>query len=129
MCRRARRIHVDRARVREESPLRIWNDLYQKFQPTTFELPAYSADCVPFRWMLRENAEAIAERASDWTTGPSSKTGVDSRAGRTTRSGFNTPTTSSFFSTPSSPRLSLDETLVFVYAKESPLTDDPRRTS
>lgn len=34
---------------------------YGHYLPTTLTLPAYSAGCVPFRWLLRENAEARAE--------------------------------------------------------------------
>lgn len=34
-------------------------------KPTTFQVPAHSTFAVPFSWMLRENAEAIADRVAE----------------------------------------------------------------
>ena len=48
-------------RVLKQHPYAEWNATYRKFQPVWLDLPAYSADCVPFRWMLRENALDIAD--------------------------------------------------------------------
>ena len=48
-------------RVTKTHPYASWNEVYRKFQPTSYEVPAYSADCVPFRWMLRKSAAAISQ--------------------------------------------------------------------
>ena len=38
------------------------SDTHGHFAPTRFVQPPYTAACVPFRWMLRENVEALAEQ-------------------------------------------------------------------
>ena len=35
----------------------IYPETHGHFAPTRFEYPPYSAACMPFRWMLRENVE------------------------------------------------------------------------
>src|ERR1035441_5730008 len=45
----------DARRVTKRHPYAAWNEVYRKFQPTSYEVPAYSANCVPFRWMLRKS--------------------------------------------------------------------------
>jgi AAA domain/UvrD-like helicase C-terminal domain len=112
--------------VSKEHPYASWNDVYRKFQRTTFELPAYALDCVPFRWMLRKEAVDISElyrlpyqiELEDQ---------VDKEAD------LNNPL---WVQHAENQRLLLDtffsvvqpeRTLVFVYAKESPISDDPRR--
>src|ERR1017187_2689673 len=47
--------------VTKQHPYAAWSEVYRKFQPTSYRLPAHSADCVPFRWMLRDNAAVIAD--------------------------------------------------------------------
>lgn len=37
----------------------IHDDLYKHMRPTPLELPAHSAPAVPFRWVMREQAEAL----------------------------------------------------------------------
>ena len=111
--------------IRKVHPYASWSDHYKKFKPTTFQLPAYSADCVPFRWMLRENADGIAgnlhldyriefeddierqtDRKTQWV-----QHGTNQRVLLDT-----------FFSAVQSQR-----SLFFVYAKETPLSEDTRR--
>jgi hypothetical protein len=48
-------------RVTKRHPYAAWNEVYRNFQPTEYEVPAYSADCVPFRWMLRDSAVDLAD--------------------------------------------------------------------
>ena len=48
-------------RVTKLHPYAAWNEVYRKFKPTSYEVPAYSADCVPFRWMLRKGAAEISD--------------------------------------------------------------------
>jgi hypothetical protein len=112
--------------VFKEHPYASWNDVYRKFQRTTFELPAYAVDCVPFRWMLRQHAVDISElyRLPYLVELEDS---VDQEAD------LNNPLwvqhaenqellLDTFFSA-----VRPERTLVFVYAKESPVSDDSRR--
>ncbi len=57
----------------------IFPETHGHFAPTRFVQPEYSAACIPFRWMLRENVEGnaknseigIAERLQlGWDAGP-----------------------------------------------------------
>lgn len=107
-------------------PYAEWNDTYKKFQATTYELPAFSADCVPFRWMLRESAADIAD-LYEIAYEPALEAAVDAEAG------LNDPVwvqhaknqqalLDTFFSA-----VQPAKSLVFFYAKESPLSTDPRR--
>jgi ATP-dependent exoDNAse (exonuclease V) alpha subunit len=113
-------------RVLKEHPYAVWNPVYAKFEPTWFEIPAYAADCVPFRWMLREHAAGIVEELQvDYE--PRLEEQVDAEAElhdpawiqheRNQRAMLDT-----FFSAVQ-PGLSL----CFFYAKETPLSDDHRR--
>ena len=43
----------------------IYPATHGKFAPTRFVQPPYSAACVPFRWMLRENIEFEAVQVAD----------------------------------------------------------------
>lgn len=113
-------------RVLKEHPYAAWNAVYTKFEPTWFEIPAYAADCVPFRWMLREHASEIAEQLNlDYE--PRLEEEVDLEAElhdpswiqheRNQRAMLDT-----FFSA-----VQPERSLCFFYAKETPLSDDPRR--
>ena len=112
--------------VTKVHPYASWNEVYRKFQPTTYDLPAYSADCIPFRWMLRENAVAIADEYQ-LPYEPDLEVAVDTEAS------LNNPAwvqhaknqqllLDTFFSA-----VEKERSLFFVYAKESPLSNDPRR--
>ena len=114
-------------RPEKRHPYAAWNEVYQKFRPTTYELPAYSADCVPFRWMLRKEAEAKADELR-LPYRIELEDGVDQEAG------LNSPIwvqhadnqqllLDTFFSA-----VEPERTLAWIYAKETPLTEDHRRT-
>lgn len=112
--------------VAKEHPYATWNEVYRKFQRTTYELPAFAADCVPFRWMLRQEAAAIAEELS-LSYEPALEDAVDAEAGLHNPAWVQHASNQSalldtFFSA-----VKPERSLVFVYAKESPLSDDPRR--
>ena len=112
--------------VIKEHPYASWNDVYRKFQRTTYDLPAYAVDCVPFRWVLRQNAVELAE-LYQLPYQVELEDAVDDEAS------LNNPIwvqhaenqqllLDTFFSA-----VEAERTLVFVYAKESPVSDDPRR--
>jgi hypothetical protein len=112
--------------VTKKHPYALWNEVYRKFQPTTYELPKYSADCIPYRWMLRENAAAIADEYR-LPYEPDLELAVDTEAS------LNNPAwvqhaknqqllLDTFFSA-----VEKERSLFFIYAKESPLSNDPRR--
>lgn len=113
--------------ITKHHPYAAWNDVYRKFQATTYELPAFAADCVPFRWMLRAQAVDIAEQLKlDYRI--ELEEAVDQEAA------LRDPIwvqhidnqqllLDTFFSVARPER-----SLLFIYAKETPLSDDPRRT-
>ncbi|HZO66591.1 MAG TPA: AAA family ATPase [Kribbellaceae bacterium] len=99
---------------------------FAPFQPTQQPLPPFSAQAVPFRWMSRDGATEIGrerqvglqpdlEDAVDAITGWRESNWV--MHGDNQRSLLDT-----FFST-----VQPEASLVFFYAKHSPLSDDPRR--
>ncbi len=45
-----------------EHPYHATSDAFAHYRPTSLTLPAFSAGCVPFRWMLRGEATEIAEQ-------------------------------------------------------------------
>jgi hypothetical protein len=112
--------------VVKRHPYASWNEVYRKFKPTPYRLPDHSADCVPFRWMIRQNAAVIAEEY-DLPYELALEEAVDREAslgspvwvqnGRNQQLLLDT-----FFSA-----VQKDRSLFFVYAKESPLSNDPRR--
>jgi energy-coupling factor transporter ATP-binding protein EcfA2 len=107
-------------------PYAEWNETYKKFQATTFELPAFSADCVPFRWMLRQNAADIAD-LYEIGYEPALEAAVDAEAKLNDPAWVQHATNQhglldTFFSA-----VQPEKSLVFFYAKESPLSTDPRR--
>ena len=112
--------------VTKRHPYAAWNETYKKFTPTQFDLPAYSADCVPFRWMLREYAVELADRLQlPYQT--ALEDAVDQEAN------LNGP---SWVQHADNQQLLLDtffsavtpqKTLAFFYAKATPVSDDPRR--
>ncbi len=107
-------------------PYTSWNDTYKKFQPTSFEIPAFAADCIPYRWMLRDNAVQIAEEYQI-PYEAELEAAVDKEAGLWNPAWIQHATNQqtlldTFFSA-----IRPEKSLVFVYAKESPLSTDPRR--
>jgi energy-coupling factor transporter ATP-binding protein EcfA2 len=114
-------------RTQKTHPYAEWNEEYRRFKPTSYELPAYSADCVPFRWMLREPAAEVSSELN-LPYQIELEEDVDRIAG------LNSPVwvqhahnqqllLDTFFSAVQPGR-----TLAWIYAKETPLSDDPRRT-
>ena len=112
--------------VTKRHPYAAWNEVYRKFQPTSYELPAYSTDCVPFRWMLRKSAVEISDEYQ-LPYEAQLEAAVDREAS------LNAP---SWVQHAKNQQLLLDtffsavvpeRSLCFVYAKESPLSNDPRR--
>lgn len=106
-------------------PYSSWSPHYRKFKPTTFQLPAYSADCVPFRWMLRENADTIASNLRlDYRVEFEDEVEQEtSRKTQWVQHGVNQGILlDTFFSA-----LQPQSSLFFVYAKETPLSEDSRR--
>jgi hypothetical protein len=110
----------------KQHPYSSWNEVYEKFGTTTYEVPAYSADCVPFRWMLREHAVAIADELQ-----LPYEAALEEAVDREAR--LNDPAwvqhaqnqsllLDTFFSA-----VQPERSLAFFYAKESPLSNDPRR--
>ena len=106
-------------------PFAVKSKAFEPFQPTDQPMPAYSAQAVPFRWMSRDGAKQIAQ---DRQIGlrPDLEETVDGITrwdstwvmhGDNQRSLLDT-----FFST-----VQKGASLVFFYAKHSPLSDDPRR--
>ena len=110
----------------KEHPYASWNDTYRKFQSTPFDIPAFAADCVPFRWMLRDNAVQIAEEYQI-PYEAELEAAVDKEAQLRDPAWVQHATNQqalldTFFSA-----IRPEKSLVFVYAKESPLSADPRR--
>jgi ATP-dependent exoDNAse (exonuclease V) alpha subunit len=112
--------------VSKEHPYASWNEMYRKFQRTTYDLPAYAVDCVPFRWVLREHAVELSE-LYQLPYQVELEDAVDKEAN------LNNPIwvqhadnqkllLDTFFSA-----VEPERTLLFIYAKESPVSDDPRR--
>lgn len=99
------------------------------FDETPYEHPAWSAACVPFRWMLRKNVEGDADAG---TQGLCNELKLGYERGREPALKFATSwvqardnqlaVLDTFFSAVE-PRASL----CFFYAKRTPLVDDPRR--
>lgn len=112
--------------VTKEHPYATWNEVYRKFGRASYELPAYSADCVPFRWMLRKDAAQIAE-LYQLPYEPALEEAIDTEAGLRSPDWVQHDANqrmllNSFFSA-----IENERSLFFVYAKESPISVDPRR--
>lgn len=107
-------------------PYAAWNEVYKRFKPTAVEVPPYSADCVPFRWMLRDEAVALADQYEIPYEGDL-EAAVDAEADLKNPAWVQHATNQqalldTFFSA-----IQPEKSLIFVYAKESPLAADPRR--
>jgi hypothetical protein len=112
--------------VTKEHPYAAWNEVYRKFGKASYELPAYSADCVPFRWMLRKDAAQIAE-LYQLPYEAALEDAVDAEAGLRSPDWVQHDVNQrmlldTFFSA-----IEKDRSLFFVYAKESPVSADSRR--
>ncbi len=101
------------------------HDSHRHFKPTLFQLPAYSAACVPFRWMLIDEARDLARRLDIVFHEEAEQQYRDVM-------GFN----SSWVQEVDNQRRLLDtffsaivprQSLAFFYAKEVPFSEDTRR--
>jgi len=113
-------------RVTKQHPYAAWNDVYRKFRPTPYEVPAYSADCVPFRWMLRDSAADIADEYR-LPYEPELEAAVDLEAGLNDPSWVQHATNQQLLLDTFFSAIKPERSLCFIYAKESPLSNDPRR--
>jgi hypothetical protein len=119
----------DLHRTIEHPYARTSPETHGHFKPTSFRHPAYSAACVPFRWMLRAQVEGDAKSKS---LGLAEKLGIGWHADREPELDFETAWVQeagnqlalldTFFS-----GLREDESLCFFYAKRTPLSDQTRR--
>jgi ATP-dependent exoDNAse (exonuclease V) alpha subunit len=91
------------------------------FETTPHTIQPYSVAAIPFRWMLKENAIALSEDLQlDYTPDREPKMEWNDawiQEGRNQRNMLD-----SFFSA-----VKPDDSLVFFYAKRTPLVEDPRR--
>ena len=111
----------------------IYPETHGHFAPTRFEHPPYSAACVPFRWMLRENVEGnerngtgLAERLRlGWR---SEREPDIRRRGKRVETDWiqerdnQLALLDTFFGA-----LRPEESLCFFYAKRTPLSEESRR--
>lgn len=101
------------------------SDLHKHFDRTPYHHLPYSAACIPFRWMLRENAPAIADThqinfVPDLEDRAVERMGFGSDWLQTKRNQLAFLDT--FFSA-----IAPEESLCFIYAKQTPLCDESRR--
>jgi len=102
------------------------------FLPTRFVQPAYSAACVPFRWMLREKVEGSDGEAGlaellqlGWE--PNREPVISKRDGSQIRTWVQDRDNQLVLLDTFFGALRPDESLCFFYAKRTPLSDQPRR--
>ena len=113
----------------------FYPDTYGHFAPTRFVQPAYTAACVPFRWMLREKVEGspqddeigIADRLKiGWV--PEREPDIHNHQGNPVETawvqerGNQLALLDTFFGA-----LRPEESLCFFYAKRTPLSEQSRR--
>ncbi|MBC8393998.1 MAG: AAA family ATPase [Deltaproteobacteria bacterium] len=122
---RARFMSEDEFVTFKSHPYKYVSKLHRHFKETPFLSPGYSAECIPFRWMLKEDAKLIDESLSlniDWEL----EKDVDLRMGFQTE----------WMQAKKNQQIMLDtffsaiqpyESLCFFYAKQTPLSDDPRK--
>ena len=110
----------------KEHPYSSWNDVYRKFATTVYEVPAYSADCVPFRWMLRQHATTIADELQ-LPYEAALEEAVDAEARLNDPAWVQHSQNQSLLLDTFFSAVQPERSLAFFYAKESPLSNDPRR--
>jgi hypothetical protein len=111
--------------VTVEHPYAQDNETHQHLKPTKLLLPAYSAPCIPYRWMLKESAEKLAETYELPYRTDAEQT-VDDMLGWNTN-WVQTPVNQRLMLTTFLGALKPPESLCFFYAKRVPFIDDPRR--
>lgn len=107
-------------------PYRESSKAHKHMEMTALRQPAFSAACIPFKWMLKEEG---SERAEELGLGysPDLEKEADEKIGFKTEwiqtKANQLVMLDTFFSA-----VEPEESLCFFYAKETPLSDDPRRT-
>jgi hypothetical protein len=100
------------------------SDHHKHILPTSLRFPAYGASLVPFRWMLKDAAEALRDQFDidyDSEREPQEPRWL---AGRPwVQNHANQRSLLDAFAEP----IRKDESLCFFYAKNTPLADDERR--
>jgi ATP-dependent exoDNAse (exonuclease V) alpha subunit len=122
-------------RIMKHPYTEIYPETHGHFAPTPFVQPAYSAACVPFRWMLREKVEGngqngeigLAERLQlGWV--PDREPDIRNRSGKKVETAWvqerenQLALLDTFFGA-----LRPKESLCFFYAKRTPLSEQSRR--
>jgi hypothetical protein len=123
------------ARTMSHPYTEIFPEIYGSFAPTSFVQPTYSAACVPFRWMLRENVEGNAKNGEigiaeslklGWV--PDREPDIRDRNGKEVETAWvqerenQLAMLDTFFGA-----LRPEESLCFFYAKRTPLSEQSRR--
>ena len=91
------------------------------FAQTSFVQPAYTAACVPFRWMLRENAEVLADQMQ-LRYAPDAEPDLGFRTPWVQAKANQLALLDTFFSA-----VRPQDSLCFLYAKQTPLSERPER--
>ncbi len=105
----------------------FYPDTHGHFDETPYVQPEYSAACVPFRWVLRENAEGIAEQLQLGLS-PDREPDIRNRSGKEVDTNWvqerenQLALLDTFFGA-----LRPEESLCFFYAKRTPLSEQSRR--
>jgi len=114
----------------KEHPYREFaKETHGHFAPTPYTIPPYSAAAIPFRWMLKEQAEGndkhgIISMAEALKLGYEARHEPDLKFNTSfIQEGNNQCIMLDTFSSAIKP----DQSLVFFYAKRTPLVEDPRR--
>lgn len=108
-----------------EHPYHETSKAHAHYQPTPLTMPAYAAGCVPFRWLLRENATHLAEEIDvvfHDEAEVAARRILDFDSAWVQNIDNQRRLLDGFFSA-----IKPDVSLAFFYAKEVPFVDDPRR--
>jgi hypothetical protein len=107
-------------------PYSAWSPAHEHLEAVRVRLPAFAAACVPFRWMLRNNAPQIAQQrginfSQQLEDLANEAIGTD-RTSWVQHGDNQLAMLNNFFS-----HVVPESSLCFFYAKRTPLADDPRR--
>ncbi len=98
---------------------------HQHFAPTRYRYPEFSAACTPYRWTLKESAEKIAQEHEiglNWDQEESAHELMGFKSGWLQEKHNHLAMLDTFFGA-----LKPEQSLCFLYAKRTPLAEDPRR--
>ena len=114
-------LNSDEYFIRIQHPFAAYSEIHSHFDESNFKLPPYSVQAVPYRWTRVEDAEKIADKLS-----------LPFDKDREPPLTFNTVWVNDF----TNQQIMLDtffsglvpeKSLIFLYAKRTPLADDSRR--